>query len=99
MLLQRHQNASGHWIKTRRSLAQFSRPEALNRILSLADFTTTTSELKFSVHTGMISINNFGLGFPETPFGGTKESGHGSEGGTEALEGFLTTKFISQMNF
>lgn len=52
-----------------------------------------------AVESGMISINNFGLGFPETPFGGIKESGHGSEGGTEALEGFLNTKFISQMNF
>src|ERR1700737_3504231 len=42
----------GHWIKTRRSLAQFSRPEVSNRIPSWADFTTTTPELKFSVHTG-----------------------------------------------
>jgi succinate-semialdehyde dehydrogenase/glutarate-semialdehyde dehydrogenase len=51
-----------------------------------------------SVESGMISINNFGLGLPETPFGGIKDSGHGSEGGTEALEGFLNTKFVSQMN-
>jgi hypothetical protein len=35
----------------RRSRARFSRPEASNRISSLADFTTTTPELKFSVHT------------------------------------------------
>jgi hypothetical protein len=35
----------------RRSLAKFSESEA-NHTPSLADFTTTTPELKFSVHTG-----------------------------------------------
>ena len=33
---------------------------------------------------------------PETPFGGVKESGHGSEGGIEGLGAYLNTKFISQ---
>jgi type IV secretion system protein TrbI len=36
----------------RRSLAKFSESEASNHTSSLADFTTTTPELKFSVHTG-----------------------------------------------
>src|SRR6267378_3220041 len=36
----------------RRSLAKFSESEASNHTPSLADFTTTTPELKFSVHTG-----------------------------------------------
>jgi hypothetical protein len=36
----------------RRSLAKFSGSEASNHTPSLADFTTTTPELKFSVHTG-----------------------------------------------
>src|SRR3981189_692198 len=36
----------------RRSLAKFSESEASNHPPSLADFTTTTPELKFSVHTG-----------------------------------------------
>jgi hypothetical protein len=35
----------------RRSLAKFSESEASNHTPSLADFTTTTPELKFSVHT------------------------------------------------
>lgn len=69
----------------------------------LAAYAYTTSlanaaAVSRQVESGMISINNFGLGFPETPFGGIKESGYGSEGGTEALEGFLNTKFVSQMN-
>ena len=33
---------------------------------------------------------------PEVPFGGVKDSGHGSEGGTEAMEGYFNTKFITQ---
>src|SRR3984893_14646727 len=35
----------------RRSLAKFSEPGASNHTPSLADFTTTTPELKFSAHT------------------------------------------------
>src|SRR3981189_715549 len=44
-----------HWIKMRRSLAKFSESEASNHTPSLADFTTTTPELKFSVHTGTVA--------------------------------------------
>jgi len=51
------------------------------------------------VESGMISINHHGLALPETPFGGVKESGYGSEGGPEALDAYLVTKFITQANF
>ncbi|MBB4382441.1 succinate-semialdehyde dehydrogenase / glutarate-semialdehyde dehydrogenase [Bradyrhizobium sp. Rc3b] len=44
----------------------------------------------------MMSINSFGLALPEVPFGGIKDSGYGSEAGTEAMEAYLNTKFISQ---
>ena len=40
-----------HWKRMRRSLAKFSELEASNHTPSSADFTTTTPELKFSVHT------------------------------------------------
>lgn len=47
---------------------------------------------------GMVSINHIGLALAETPFGGIKESGYGSEGGSETFDGYLTTKFVSQLN-
>jgi succinate-semialdehyde dehydrogenase/glutarate-semialdehyde dehydrogenase len=46
---------------------------------------------------GMVSINHFGLALAETPFGGIKDSGYGSEGGIEGFEGYLTTKFVTRM--
>lgn len=57
----------------------------------------TATELGNRLQAGMVSINHFGLALPETPFGGIRASGHGSEGGTEGLEAYLTTKFISQV--
>lgn len=47
------------------------------------------------LRSGMVSINNFGLGNPETPFGGVKDSGYGREGGAEALDSYLVSKFVS----
>lgn len=44
---------------------------------------------------GMVGHNTFNVSFPETPFGGVKESGYGSEGGVEGLEPYLVTKFIN----
>ena len=46
---------------------------------------------------GMVNINHFGIALAETPFGGIKDSGYGSEGGTETFDGYLNTKFITQM--
>ena len=42
----------GHWTKMRRSLASFSELGSSSHGQSLADFTTTTSVFRFSVHTG-----------------------------------------------
>ncbi|MGF3021883.1 NAD-dependent succinate-semialdehyde dehydrogenase [Methylobacterium aquaticum] len=47
---------------------------------------------------GMVSINHFGLALPETPFGGVRDSGYGSEGGTETFDAYLATKFISRQS-
>jgi succinate-semialdehyde dehydrogenase/glutarate-semialdehyde dehydrogenase len=56
----------------------------------------TAQAIATSVETGMISINHHGLALPEVPFGGVKDSGYGSEGGSEAIEAYLNTKFVSQ---
>ena len=56
------------------------------------------SAISTGVESGMMSINHHGLALPETPFGGIKDSGYGSEGGTEAMEAYLNTKFVTQMN-
>lgn len=47
------------------------------------------------IEAGMIGLNSFQISVPESPFGGVKESGHGSEEGIEGLEACLVTKFIS----
>jgi len=47
---------------------------------------------------GMVSINHLGLALAETPFGGIKDSGIGSEGGSETFDGYLNTKFITQLD-
>lgn len=52
-------------------------------------------QLADEVETGMLSVNHFGLGLAETPFGGVKDSGWGSEGGSEGLAAYLSTKFVS----
>jgi succinate-semialdehyde dehydrogenase/glutarate-semialdehyde dehydrogenase len=55
-----------------------------------------SGSLPLRIESGMLSINHYGLALPEVPFGGTKESGHGSEGGQEGLEAYLETRFVSR---
>jgi succinate-semialdehyde dehydrogenase / glutarate-semialdehyde dehydrogenase len=49
-----------------------------------------------ALQSGMVGVNSVAVSTPETPFGGVKESGYGSEGGLEGLQAYLNTKFISQ---
>ncbi len=56
----------------------------------------TANLIGAAVETGMISINHYGLALPETPFGGVKDSGYGSEGGSEAIDAYMNNKFITQ---
>ncbi len=57
----------------------------------------TAAAIGSAFESGMVSINHHGLALPEVPFGGIKDSGFGSEGGSEAIESYLNTKFISQV--
>jgi succinate-semialdehyde dehydrogenase / glutarate-semialdehyde dehydrogenase len=62
-------------------------------------FTTsnaTAAAIGDAIESGMVGVNSVAVSTPETPFGGVKESGHGSEGGIEGLGAYLNTKFISQ---
>ena len=56
----------------------------------------TTRLLGEQLEAGMVGLNTFAISVPESPFGGVKESGHGSEEGIEGLEACLVTKFISE---
>jgi succinate-semialdehyde dehydrogenase/glutarate-semialdehyde dehydrogenase len=57
----------------------------------------TANAIGAAVEAGMMSINHHGLALPEIPFGGIKDSGYGSEGGSEAIEAYLNTKMVTQM--
>ncbi len=81
--------------------------EALKRANSLpfglASYAFTGSSrnaqaISSGLEAGMVSINHIGLALSETPFGGIKDSGIGSEGGLETFDGYLNTKFVTQLN-
>jgi succinate-semialdehyde dehydrogenase / glutarate-semialdehyde dehydrogenase len=57
----------------------------------------TANMMGDALQSGMVGVNSIAVSTPETPFGGVKESGYGSEGGIEGLQAYLSTKFISQM--
>lgn len=73
-----------------------------NRLpFGLASYAFTTSgktaqTLAAGVEVGMMTINHLGLALPEVPFGGVRDSGYGTEGGSEAIDAYLNTKFVSQ---
>jgi succinate-semialdehyde dehydrogenase/glutarate-semialdehyde dehydrogenase len=76
--------------------------EQANRLpFGLASYAFTSSSktaaaLSDAIEAGMVGINSNAISMPETPFGGVKQSGYGSEGGIEGMDAYLSTKFISQ---
>src|SRR5580692_6148111 len=75
------------------------RANSLEYGLAAYAFTTsnaTAAAIGDALDSGMVGVNSIAISTPETPFGGVKESGHGSEGGIEGLGAYLVTKFISQ---
>jgi succinate-semialdehyde dehydrogenase/glutarate-semialdehyde dehydrogenase len=52
------------------------------------------SKLSSAIEAGMLSINANLLALPEVHFGGVKDSGYGSEGGSEGVEAFMYSKLI-----
>jgi succinate-semialdehyde dehydrogenase/glutarate-semialdehyde dehydrogenase len=55
----------------------------------------TMHQLSQRLEVGMLWVNQPSAPWPELPFGGMKDSGYGSEGGTEAMEAYLNTKTVS----
>jgi succinate-semialdehyde dehydrogenase/glutarate-semialdehyde dehydrogenase len=58
--------------------------------------TKSAAAISAGVEAGMMTINHIGLALPEVPFGGMKDSGSGSEGGSEAIDSYLNIKFVTQ---
>jgi succinate-semialdehyde dehydrogenase/glutarate-semialdehyde dehydrogenase len=56
----------------------------------------TAAAVAAAFESGTVSINHHGLAPIETPLGGVKDSGYGSEGGSEAIEAYLVIKFVTQ---
>jgi len=57
----------------------------------------TATKVSNALESGMVNINHFGSALPETPFGGVKDSGIGSEGGAETFDAYLVTKFVTHV--
>ncbi len=55
----------------------------------------TATKVSNAIEAGMVYINQVAV-VAETPFGGIKDSGIGSEGGAETFDAYLTTKYIMQ---
>jgi succinate-semialdehyde dehydrogenase / glutarate-semialdehyde dehydrogenase len=54
------------------------------------------SAITEAIQSGNVIVNHWQASQPETPFGGYKDSGIGSEGGIEGIQEFQTVKYISQ---
>jgi len=66
--------------------------------LSAYAFTASLDESHYlgnSLRAGMVAINHFAVGSPETPFGGVGDSGFGSESGVEGYLGYTETKLVT----
>lgn len=57
----------------------------------------TSHYASMRLEAGMVSVNHFGIALPETPLGGVKDSGIGSEGGSETFDAYTTTKFVTEL--
>jgi succinate-semialdehyde dehydrogenase/glutarate-semialdehyde dehydrogenase len=72
-----------------------------NRLpFGLAAYGFTSSQrtamlLEENLEAGMIGINTTRISVPESPFGGVKASGDGSEEGIEGLDAYLVPKFVN----
>jgi len=69
-------------------------PYGLSAYLFTRDL-ATAHRVADGLEAGMVGVNHFAVSQPETPFGGVKESGLGSESGAEGLRAYFDTKLVS----
>jgi succinate-semialdehyde dehydrogenase/glutarate-semialdehyde dehydrogenase len=55
----------------------------------------TATMLTCGMQAGMLTINHNGLALPEVPFGGIKDSGYGTEGGSKAINDYINERLVS----
>ena len=70
---------------TRYGLVAYFYTRDLDRAMRVAD----------QLDVGMVGVNRGAISDAAAPFGGTKESGFGREGGTEGIEEYLETKYVA----
>jgi hypothetical protein len=56
----------------------------------------TANLMADAVESGMVGINTMAMSAADSPFGGVKDSGHGSEDGPEGMRAFQVIKAIHQ---
>ncbi|UXN03967.1 NAD-dependent succinate-semialdehyde dehydrogenase [Bartonella sp. HY406] len=71
--------------RLRYGLASYAFTKSASRVHALSSL----------VNAGMTSINHNGLALQEVPFGGIRDSGYGTEGGSEAINAYLDLKFVT----
>jgi len=62
---------------------------------AFSDSAKDISRITAGIETGMLGINHMAIAYAETPFGGVKDSGYGSDGGLEALRGYLQPELVT----
>jgi succinate-semialdehyde dehydrogenase/glutarate-semialdehyde dehydrogenase len=55
----------------------------------------TAERVASEINAGMVGLNTYSVVFMDSPIGGRKMSGYGSEGGPEGLEAYRMNKFVS----
>ena len=62
---------------------------------AFSDSANDIAKITAGVQTGMLGINHTAIAYAETPFGGVKDSGYGSDGGLEAMRGYLQPELVT----
>lgn len=61
---------------------------------AFTDSTSRSHQISSTIESGMVAMNGMTVSFPETPFGGVKDSGFGHEGGVEGIEAYMAKRLV-----